>query len=104
MKLPEVYQRLLAINGEAHALASYQVAYHALAAALHAANDDHDEPGVLRVKKLAEEQIEWIDTHDSAHPVATASAAERGHASVYAMLAQQAKAMALMLRRPHHAP
>ena len=103
MKPRDVYQQLLAINSEAHTSASYEVAYHALAAALHAAHGAHDEPGVLRVKKLAEEQIEWIDAHDSAHPLATASAAERGHATVYAMLAQQANAMALMLRGPQHA-
>ena len=103
MKLPGMYQRLLAINSEAHASAAYEVAYHALAAALHAANDNHDEAGVLEVKKLAEEQLEWIDAHDSTHPLATASARERGHASVYAMLAQQANAMALMLRGPQHA-
>ncbi len=104
MKQVTVYQQLLAINSDAHEHASYEVAYHALAAALHAANGDHDEPGVLTVKKLAEEQIEWIDAHDSAHPLASASPRERGHASMYAMLAQQANAMAVMLRGPQHAP
>ena len=93
-----MFQQFLAISRDAHARASYEVAYHVLAAALHAANDDHDEAGVLRVKELAEAQIEWIDAHDPTHPLASASARERGHASVYAMLAQQANAMALMLR------
>ena len=93
-----MFQQLLAINRNAHARASYEVAYHVLAAALHAANHDQDEAGVLTVKKLAEEQIEWIDAHDPTHALATASARERGHASVYAMLGKQADAMALMLR------
>jgi hypothetical protein len=93
------YQSLLAINGEAFAGAHYEVAYHALAAALHCAVDESDRERMRDVQAIAGRQRDWIDQFRPEHRLSTASARARGQQSMFAMLERQASAAGHILPR-----
>jgi hypothetical protein len=86
------YSSLMAINRQAFARAHYEVAYHALAAALHSACDDQNRDRMRDVQETATRQGAWIDTHRPEHRVSATSARSRGHRSMFAMLENQAEA------------
>jgi hypothetical protein len=90
---------LLRIGQEAFAAGHFEVAYHALMAALHCATDEGDATRVRRVGALAEEQRDWIDLHASGHRMSTSSARLRGHSGAYANLVRQAGAVRLLIGR-----
>ena|SRR5437764_1447707 len=87
------YPRLLVINREAFAEAHYEVAYHALAAALHSACDAADQERLRNVQTLATVQREWIDAHRPEHRMSSTSARTRGQNSQFWMLERQAAAL-----------
>lgn len=87
-----LYSALLAINRRAFARAAYEVAYHALAAALHAACDDADRERISDVRLIASRQGAWIDAHRPEHRLSSNSAKARGRLSMYSMLERQAEA------------
>ena len=99
----DLYDRLLALNREAFAAGSYEVAYHALVAALHCAIDLKAPQLLSGVARRATEQMTWIDDHVPEHTLSIRSAGQRGHKSIYGLLAQQATTHAHMLvhRRGH---
>jgi hypothetical protein len=96
----DLYARLLAANADAMAVHLYEVAYHALAAALHAAEPLEDPERFDAVERLAGRQQELINHQAPDHRLATRSAGERGHAGLFPTLAAQARAKALMARKP----
>ncbi len=105
--MPEIsliglYDELMSVHHRAFAGARYNVAYHALAAALHCAEDACDLERVTEVEHLASEQLVWIDLHAPAYEHSSQNASSRGHASIYTMLSRQAHAKALMLQRRHN--
>jgi hypothetical protein len=94
----ELFQTLLRSNEAAFASGRYEAAYHALMAALHVAQDSEDAEGLLVIVGRAKEQQAAIDAVAHDHRFSTASAANRGHKSLYEMAVQQARAQAAMIR------
>src|SRR5689334_14728942 len=88
------YPALLAINRRAFARAEYEVAYHALAAALHVACDHADAARISDVRRIALRQGAWIDEHRPEHRLSSSSAKARGRNSMFSMLERQAAAAA----------
>jgi hypothetical protein len=95
----DLYTDLLRANQEAFAARHFEAAYHALVAALHAAQDDHDAQRLEAVALLAQDQQRELDAAHPGHPLASRSAAERHHVGLYAMAARQAAAQATLARR-----
>jgi len=93
------YARLLVINRQAFSEAHYEVAYHALAAALHAAGDAADATRVRQIQNLAIQQRDWIDEHRPEHRLSSTSARGRGQQSIFFMLERQAAALGLLTLR-----
>ena len=91
------FDRFMNLSREAHELGLHEVAYHALCAAMHAAQTGNDVAGVARVADEARDQIDWINTHVPAHRLSTASASRHDHPGVYAMLERQAEAVVRMM-------
>ena len=89
---PPLHERLIALSREAHARGHHEAAYHALAAAMHAADDAADRRALAEVGREAEAQIAWIDQHEPAHRLSTRAAGGRNHPGVYAMLVRQTAA------------
>ena len=86
----DMYARLMAISNEAFAGQHFEVAYHALAAAMHWARDSHAMHQIKEVELVAQQQLDWIDKHAPAHPVSSQSAHMRGNQSIFRLLAHQA--------------
>jgi hypothetical protein len=84
-----LYERLLAISREAHQRGQHETAYHALTAAMHAADDAADIGALAIVRREAEAQIAAIDRNAPGHRLSTRSAARHQHPGVYAMLTRQ---------------
>src|SRR5215216_5343350 len=81
---PSLFERLLAESREAHACGQHEVAYHALTAAMHAADDAADVAA-----HEAAAQLEHIDVHAPEHRLSTRSAARHAHPGVYTLLTRQ---------------
>lgn len=93
-------ERLLALSREAHQRKQHEAAYHALTAAMHAADDAADSRALAEIAREVEAQIAWIDRHEPTHRLSTASARLHQHPGVYAMLARQVAAHEQM-NAPH---
>ncbi len=93
-----MYERLVSISTEAFTARAYETAYHALAAALHCAQDAGNEDQISGAGRFAQEQNAWIDANDSAHRLSTESARARGHESVYSSLGKQARTTILLVK------
>ena len=76
-ELSELYQQQLSSNQRAFTLGEYNVAYHALMAALHCAETLKDAHGLSEVKQRAEEQLVWIEQHHPEYEHSTQSAIRR---------------------------
>ena len=99
----EMYDQLMEINKEALGQGHYEVAYHALAAALHCALLLQGQAVLTTLEQRASEQRDWIDTAASGHPLSSQSAALHGHVSVYTSLVKHIQTRQLMQRHtpPH---
>jgi hypothetical protein len=84
--LTKLRDRLLQLHAEARAIGEHQVAYHALAAALHAAESLRQYDTLEQVAALAREHGQWIDLNQPKHPLSAQSAAVRGHQSIFEQL------------------
>ena len=93
-----MFERLMMLNREAFDAGHYNTAYHALAAALHEAQEHQVAADLCRVQQVAEEQLAGIDRAAPTYEHSTRSAASRRHTSIFAMLARQAHARFLMLQ------
>jgi hypothetical protein len=90
--------RALAICREAAAAGHYETAYHALMAALHAAEENGDAPLLDTIAQVAGEQQHAIDALDQVHLLSSKSAADRGHLPVFQLAQRQAAMRATMAR------
>lgn len=98
----DIYDQLMDINKEAFGQGHYEVAYHALAAALHCTVQLEGQEVLTALEQRAREQRDWIDTSASGHPLSSQSASLHGHASVYSSLVKQIRTKQLMQR--HNPP
>jgi len=94
----DLYERLITASEMAFASAHYEVAYHALIAALHWANDHADLRRLQAIEQLANEQHHWLDTHLPQHRLSTQSSKLRGNQSVYETLKRQVASMIRLLQ------
>jgi hypothetical protein len=92
MALEQLRDDLLKLHGEARALGEHEVAYHALAAVLHAGESLEDLGTIDEVEVIAREHGSWINLHQAKHSLSAQSAATRGHRSVFEQLAATAAA------------
>jgi hypothetical protein len=104
-----LYQRLWQISKEAFAGEEFDIAYHALTAALYCGRILNDVEILREVENVARDNLAWIDAHRPDYDHSTQSASTRNHASVYQTLAQQAKARVTIIQnatklfsRPHN--
>ena len=75
--LRNLYHQLMAGTHEAFAAAQYDVAYHALMAPLHCAQELKDGHAVEEVERIAAAQLTAIDAQHPEYPHSTRSAAAR---------------------------
>ena len=92
------YIQLLAISQEVFDAQLYEVAYHALMAALHCADSAQDEDRLIEVATVAQAQRDRLATESPHHLIAPQAAERRGHRSVYDSLLLQVTAMQLRVR------
>jgi hypothetical protein len=97
-ELTGLHDALLRLHGEARTLGEHQVSYHALAAAMHAAESMRDSAALESIASLAREHAQWIERNDPGHPLSTQSAALRGHHSLFEQLAAMCAAVRARLR------
>ena len=81
----------------ARAVDEYEVAYHALAAALHAAESLNDQETCRLVERYADECRQHIDIRAPAHKLSSRSAQARGHESVFRQLGVTAQSARLRI-------
>ncbi len=97
-ELRDLYTQFMDHNIRASAGRHFEVAYHALAAAMHCAEDIRDAGLLAEVQRRAEEQRQWIDTKAPAHKLSSPSAKTRGNESVFTSLVKQIHSMLLGLK------
>src|SRR4051812_41801496 len=96
-ELREMYQQFIDQNVQAFAGRQFEIAYHALAAALHCAESLQDGRLLSDVERSAGEQDRWIEDNAPFHRVSPAQAKARGNDSIFSSLARQAHVILLGL-------
>ena len=94
----ELQARGLQLYRDAREAGQYEVAYHALCAALHAAEALDDGGACELVEREARTCRDWIDTHAPESKLSSRSAQSRGHESIFRQLAVMAEAARLRLQ------
>lgn len=89
--------RLLGISTLAADVGLHEVAFHALMAALHAAEATGSLAAVQRVKTAAETQSRQVENIVPPHPLSSVMAASRGTQPVYHSLQAHAEAVRVRL-------
>ena len=97
-KLRDIYSRLIQINQKLFADREYDIAYHALAGALHCAATLRELNYLAQLEHLADDQLAWIDAHDPDYEHSTQSSARRGLTSIYKNLAKMAVARVAIIQ------
>jgi DNA-binding IclR family transcriptional regulator len=97
-ELTKLRDALLQLHAEAREIGEHQVAYHALAGALHAAESLREVDMLEEVGALAREHGRWIDQNEPTHPLSSHSAALRGHQSIFEQLAAMCAAVRARLK------
>ena len=96
---------LLELNRRAFDVGNFEIAYHVLAAALHAAEDDIDS--IDAVSELAQAQAEAVDARQD-HPMSSERAEQRGTIPLFRSLMKTAEAKRAQARATaaieHHQP
>jgi hypothetical protein len=87
----DLYTSIIKLNGKAAEARAFEVAYHLLAAALHAAEMSNDEDRIQAVIQLAIGQGAAVDAIED-HPMASAHAVHRGTTPLYGTLIMMARA------------
>ena len=100
----ELYRRLMTASRDAFAAGYYEAAYHALVAAMHAAEVTGDALRFAEVEGTAREQIGRMDVQAPAHRLGTAAAGRRNHPGVCAMLVRECEAKRVMAERRGREP
>lgn len=98
---------LLQLNARAAAAGEFEVAYHLLMAALHAADHAQDQAVLDRITALAREQGAAVEAVQPSHHLARSQAQSRGQTSVFDSLLTHVDAVRLRLqstqqRGKHH--
>jgi hypothetical protein len=88
----QLYQRLVLMHEEAFAAGRFELGYHVLAAALHAAEELEDLELLNQLGRVAETRQQEIDAGYSAHRLSSTSARRRGNPAQYSTLAAIAAA------------
>lgn len=99
--LIDIYEQLMAISRNMLQSRHYEVAFHALQAALHCAEDLHDEQRLVAVQQEAQSQIDTIDSTDPQHRMSTQESLQRGGQSLYALLLRQVSLIISQVEREH---
>jgi hypothetical protein len=89
---------LQALYERAFAARQHAIAYHALAALLHAAEGLRDAILIAEIEQHARRHLDWLDANDPRHIHASVSAAKRGHPGIFAQLAATAAAASARVR------
>jgi hypothetical protein len=97
------FAQLMRTNSEAFDAGRYEVAYHALMAALHAAQDASDVEHLRAVERTAEQQQDRIDADAPSHRLSSHEAKKHGALGIFRMAARQASARAAMVQHGRHA-
>ncbi|HSU17471.1 hypothetical protein [Longimicrobium sp.] len=100
-QLQPILQQLLQVHGASFQLGEHEVAFHALAAAAHAAERLDDMETLGRVAALSREELEWMDANQPHHRLSTLSAGERHHRSMFEQLASTATTMQRRIHTDH---
>ena len=93
------FAQLMQTNSEAFDAGRYEVAYHALMASLHAAQDAGDGDLLRAVERTAEQQQERIDADAPGHRLSSHEAKKHGAMGIFRMAARQASARAAIVER-----
>jgi hypothetical protein len=91
--LQRLLTQLLQVHDAAISAAEAAVAYHALAAAAHAADGLQDVDTLDRIVALARADLERLDRDEPSNRLASGPAASRGHLSVFQQLSVTAGGM-----------
>ncbi len=97
-KPAQLSDRLVTLSEEAAASGQFEVAYHVLMAALHAAERESRTDAVERISRIAAIQEKAIEAQQPPHPLSQAAAARRGTESVYSTLQTHAEAVRLRIQ------
>lgn len=81
----------------ARAADQYEIAYHALAAALHAGENLNDQETCRLIERYADETRQHIDVRTPAHKLSSRSAQARGHEGIFRQLAITAQSARLRI-------
>jgi hypothetical protein len=88
----QLYQHLLQLHDDAFEAERYELSYHVLAAALHAA-EELDSPELLKsLQKVAANRQSQIDELRPEHNISSEAAKGRGNSALFASLANIADA------------
>src|SRR3712207_5650896 len=87
-----LYQRLMQMHEEAFEAGLFEVSYHLLAAALHAAEELDSVALLEQLGALANSRQAELDQREPAHAISTTSAQARGNSALFATLAATANA------------
>jgi hypothetical protein len=93
-----LYATALSLSQAAFARRRYAVAYHGLAAAMHAAYDLGDETRLNAVAAVGRQQARWIDEHDPDNELSPRSALNRGSTSLWTSLQREVETRRQMLQ------
>ncbi len=94
-----LYNDALRLSRRAMDGGQYAVAYHALAAAMHAAITLGDAVRLSEVVNVAEEQRTWIATHAPGHELSDESARARNSRSLWESLERESSTRISMFRQ-----
>jgi len=94
-----ILEQLLELHRAAFELRQHEIAYHALAAAAHAADVLEDLEMLNRVAQLSRDELAWLNAHEPGHRLSSESAKSRHHQSIF----EQLGVTATNMRKRHEA-
>ena len=101
--LRDIYRDLMQMNRKCFEGEKFDIAYHALMAALHCAQELKDIPYLQEIERAANEQLKYIDANHAEYEHSTVAASKRNHVSIFQTLARQANARIVIIQNtPRH--
>lgn len=89
--LTDSYEQLIAVSQKMLHSGHYEVAFHALQAALHCAEDLKDQQRLASVEQQAKTQRDFINATAPEHRMSTQASVNRGGTNLYDSLIRQAR-------------
>lgn len=99
--LVDSYEQLMAMSRKMLQSGHYEVAFHALQAAFHCAEDLKDEQYLADVQQEAIRQRDFINTTTPEHRLSTQTAVQRGGQNLYDLLLRQISMQITQIERQH---